>query len=108
MIPIEVIVAASLRLCLTALVIYKLLRWGHMLIKIERFGLGIIGGSAFMTVPVILDAHKEGTPFDTWSGTLFTFGVALYLAGRLSRHIRHERANNALVAQHEARIAARR
>jgi hypothetical protein len=108
MIPIEVIIAALLRLILTALVIYKLMRWGHMLIPVERFGLGIIGGSAFMTVPVILDAKRYGTPFDTWAGVLFTLGVTLYLAGRLSRHIRHERANDAMVAQHEARIAGRR
>lgn len=108
MIPIEIIIAAALRLCLTILVIYKLMRWGHMLITIERVGLGIMGGSAFMTVPVILDAKRYGTPFDTWAGVLFTLGVTLYLAGRLSRHIRHERANDAMVMQHETGMARRR
>lgn len=108
MIPAEIIIAATLRLLLTVLVIYKLMRWGHMLIQIERFGLGIIGGSAFMTVPVILDAKRYGTPFDTWAGVLFTLGVTVYLIGRLSRHIRHERANDAMAARHEARMAGRR
>ena len=85
--------AALLRFVLVALVAYKVARWGYMLNCVERYGLGIIGGSAFLTIPVILDAHGEGTPFDTWSGVLLSLGIILYLGGRLSRHIRHEHNN---------------
>lgn len=87
------IFSATLRFFLTVLVAYKLARWAQMLNLTERFGLGLIGGSAFMTIPVILDRYKEGTPFDVWAGLIFTMGVTLYLLGRLSRHIRHERRN---------------
>jgi len=87
------ILAASLRFMLVALVAYKVVRWGYMLNQIERFGLGIMGGSAFLTIPVILDSHSEGTPFDTWAGVLLSFGIILYLGGRISRHVRHEHNN---------------
>lgn len=93
------LLSALLRLTLTVLVTYKLARWGHMLNQVERAGLGFIGGSAFMTIPVILDRYREGTPFDVWAGMLFTLGVTLYLLGRLSRHIRHERRNAEAVEQ---------
>ena len=93
------IFSAFLRFLLTLLVTYKLARWGHMLNQTERCGLGLIGGSSFMTIPVILDRYKDGTPFDVWAGLLFTLGVTLYLLGRLSRHVRHEKRNLDAVEQ---------
>jgi hypothetical protein len=97
-----IIASAALRLSLTALITYKLIWWGHMLNQIERCGLGLMGGSGFLTVAVIADAHKEGTPFDVWAGLLFTAGVGIYLIGRLSRHIRHEKRNAEMAAQGKA------
>lgn len=100
-----IIMSAVLRLVLTALITYKLLFWAHMLNQCERIGLGMMGGSGFLTIPVILDAHKEGTPFDTWAGMLFTIGVITYLCGRLSRHIRHQRQNAAALEQARGHFA---
>lgn len=100
-----IIFSAAMRFLLTLLVTYKLARWGHMLNQIERCGLGLIGGSAFMTIPVILDRYKEGTPFDVWAGLIFTMGVTLYLLGRLSRHVRHERRNLQTIDQARAHFA---
>ncbi len=102
-----VIFSAFLRCVLTTLVIYKLLWWGHMLNHLERIGLGLVGGSAFMTIPVILDAHRDGTPFDVWAGIVFTVGGIAYLLGSLSRHIKHERRNNEALEQARAHFTGR-
>lgn len=99
--------SAFLRCVLTMLVVYKLLWWGHMLNHLERIGLGLVGGSAFMTIPVILDAHKDGTPFDVWAGIVFTVGVIMYLIGRLSRHIKHEKRNAEALKQARGHFAGK-
>lgn len=102
-----ILFSAFLRFSLTALVVYKLGWWGHMLNQMERVGLGLMGGSAFMTIPVILDTHKDGTPFDVWAGILFTLGVITYLMGRLSRHIKHEKRNGDAIKQARAHFAGK-
>jgi len=93
------ILAALLRFTMVAFIAYKVVRWGYMLNYVERVGLGIMGGSAFLTIPVILDGGAEGTPFDNWAGVLMSVGILLYLGGRMSRHIQHEARNDAAVSK---------
>jgi hypothetical protein len=88
-----VILNSLLRVTLTALLAFKLIYFGDMLNRIERLGMGMMGGASFLTVALIIDVHKEGTPFDGWATTLLTLGAIIYFGGRLSRHRRHRRAN---------------
>lgn len=101
------ILSAVFRALLFSVVTYKLIFWQQMLNRLEAFGLGLIGGSSFLTIPVILDVHKEGTPFDGWAGILLSAGMSSYLIGRLTRHIRHQRRNREAVEQSRARLEAR-
>lgn len=88
---------AILRLAVTIILTIKLARYADMLIKLERLGIGIMGGTSFLTVPVIVNGGS-GTPFDGWASTLFTLGALIYFSGRMSRHARH-RVNNARMKQ---------
>lgn len=72
---------------------YKLVAFRPQLNSWERFGMGLAGGSAFLTIPAVWDL--PGNPFDKWSTTLFSAGILIYFIGRMSRHMRHAR-NNAL------------
>jgi len=59
----------------------------------ERFGIGVAGGCALMTVPVALEGPAG--PFAEWAGALFAFGILVYFVGRVRRKIKHETANKA-------------
>ena len=91
------------RAALTALMAYILIAFGHSLTRMERFGMGITGGSSFLTIALIADVRKIGTPFDGWSPSLLTLGVIVFVTGRLLRFRKHQRNNAAAVeaaAQH--------
>lgn len=62
----------------------ELYNWG------ERAGLGIAGGPALLTVPVL--AEGPVSPFSEWAGALFAGGVFIYFCGRLHRQIIQHRA----------------
>ena len=93
------------RVFITAILAYKLVAFRDQLKPVERWGMGIAGGSAFLTIPAIWDL--PGNPFDKWATTLFSFGIMLYFIGRMTRHFRHARnntlANKAAARHFEAR-----
>jgi hypothetical protein len=97
---------AAGRVLVSMLIAYKLIRFHDMLNPAERFGLGICGGTVFLTIPVVFASGNYRTPFDDWASMLFTFGFLIYLASRTTRHVRHQR-NNDLAAK-AARLHAER
>lgn len=94
-----VLVSAALRLLLTVVLTRMLMRLGHILNWRERFGAGVMGGTGFLTVPVILDLHNHGTPFDTWAGFAFSLGAVIFFWGFIDRKLGHERRNEEAVKQ---------
>lgn len=94
------------RLLLTALVVYKLAQFRDHMIGMERVGLGMMGGGSFLTIPIILDRYNN--PFNGWATSLLTIGAVIFLAGRTWRDRRHAKANEAMIRQYEARMAARK
>lgn len=81
------------RLAVAVILIYKLLFFRDNFNHLERAGLSFGAGTALLTIPVIFDINKIGTPMDGWAGALFTFAMFLYFLGRLRRLIRHAAAN---------------
>lgn len=79
------------RLAVVGIVLVKLVWFFEDYHWDERFGLGVAGGCALMTVPVLLTGPAN--PFSEWAGALFAFGVLVYFAGRLRRQINHARRN---------------
>jgi len=99
--------SAALRLLLTIVLTRMLMRLGHVLNFREKLGAGVMGGTGFMTIPVILDHHNHGTPFDTWAGLLFSLGAVIFFWGFIDRKLGHERRNEEAVRQAKAWHAGR-
>lgn len=91
----------SARLIVVAVCVIKLTRFYHLYRTGERVGLGIAGGCALMTLPVLWEGPTS--PFAEWAGAFFAGGVALYFLGRLQRQLRHERANDEMARLYEER-----
>lgn len=84
------------RLFIAFTVSYALIRFSRELVVIERMALGLAGGSAFMTLaPIYGSVERIQTPFDQWSGLLFSLSVAALIAFRLFRAVKHEWRNEA-------------
>lgn len=79
------------RLGVVLIVIVKLWRFYDHYKPEERFGLGVLGGCALMTIGVLMEGPTS--PFSEWAGALFAFGVLIYLGGRVRRQVRHDAAN---------------
>lgn len=77
---------ATLRIALAILLSFKLYHYYDRFNLAERVGMGIMGGTTFLTIAPVLDTGHAGTPFDGWAGTLFTAGALCYFMGRMSRH----------------------
>lgn len=101
------ILSATLRLTLVFLLYRLVTRFRHILSRKEKFGAGFMGGSGFLTVWVILDFHRSGTPFDTWAGFFFSFGAVLFFWGFIERKIGHEGRNEVAVEQARRHLAER-
>ncbi len=86
-----------IRIVLTLIVIVKVTRFATTLNRVERFGLGMMGGCGLLTVNVIWE--RQQSPYDGWAGTLFSFGAILFLFGRTLRDWKHQRANDRMAAQ---------
>lgn len=86
----------ALRIALTVFAVHYLDRYFDVLNRVERMGLGLMGGSTFLTIPVVLDTYfgNRGTPFDLWASTIQTLGFVLYLYGRETRLNIHAKAND--------------
>ena len=93
------------RLGIMLIVVYKLTRYRHRFICPERVGLSLAGGAGFLTIPVIWTAAE--TPFEGWASAIFALGVFIYLCGRMSRTLKHERANKQAVEQARAHFAGK-
>lgn len=94
------VLTSLFRVILMMILAYKLVAFRDQLKPVERLGMGLTAGSAFLTIPAVWDL--PGNPFDKWATALFSFGVMLYFIGRMSRHRRHAR-NNALANEAAAR-----
>lgn len=85
------ILNATLRLALTALVIYKLAQFRYTMNVWERFGLGLMGGGSFLTIGIIVEGPRS--PFDGWAVTVLSLGMVMWLGGRTWRDMKHQKAN---------------
>lgn len=93
------------RVALTIIVVIKVTRFRETMNVMERTGLGFVGGTSFLTIPVIWE--REGNPFELWAATILTFGVLMFIVGRTIRDRRHARANAAANAQAAAYLHGR-
>lgn len=99
--------SAMMRVGVSALMAWVLIRIGHLLNVVERIGLGLIGGSCLMTAVVIYADQRYSTPFDTWAGFLLGAGMVLFFTGFVSRKLKHERNNTATIMRATAHLQAR-
>lgn len=102
-----VLFSAAFRAMLIVLLYRLVTRFRHILTFKERVGAGGMGGSGFMTIAVILDVHKQGTPYDTWAGLLFSASAVVFFWGFILRKIGHERRNEQAVDQARAHLTGR-
>lgn len=102
-----VIFSALLRLMLIVLLYRLVTRYRDILSHRERYGAGFMGGSACMTLWVILDVSRSGTPFDVWAGAFFSFGATLFFWGFIERKAGHERRNERAKQEAHTYLAAR-
>ena len=86
-------ISAVFRIAVVGFAIVLITRLNHILTWRERTGAGVIGGSGFLTIAVILDVGREGTPFDTVAGLMLSLGLALFFWGFMDRKLGHERRN---------------
>lgn len=93
------------RVGIMVIVAIKLTVWHHCFNLLERVGLGLAGGAAFLTIPTLW--HWQDNPFEGWANAAFSWGVFLYLCGRMRRHYVHRR-NNTLQQHIVHEIAERR
>jgi hypothetical protein len=100
-------VSATLRVLLILIIVRLITRLERVLSWREKTGAGIMGGSGFLTLAVILDVHKEGTPFDVWAGLLFSLGASLFFWGFMDRKLGHERRNDEAKEQARLHLAGR-
>lgn len=101
------LLSAALRLLLTIVLARMLMRLGDILNWRERLGAGVMGGSGFLTIAVILDRYRGGTPFDVWAGLLFSLGAVVFFWGFIDRKLGHERRNAEAVRQAKRHLAGR-
>ena len=80
------------RVAILLLAVIAITKYRHMFIRLERIGLGLMGGPGFMTINVIWE--RENSPFDGWAAALYTLGAVLFLTGMLWRKGRHDRNNH--------------
>jgi uncharacterized membrane protein YesL len=99
------IIHSILRLALMALSIGAITKYRNMFILLERIGLSMMGGCAFLTIDVIW--MREDSPFDGWATSMFTLGGVLFLTGLLYRKNKHQLANERQVRQSRAYLKAR-
>ncbi|MEO7467814.1 MAG: hypothetical protein ABIV36_12425 [Sphingobium limneticum] len=85
------------RVAITLILVWKLIRFQGLFNAWERTGMSIAAGCSLLTVTVIWQGQRS--PFDGWATTLFSIGVLLYFIGRMTRHWRHERANQMQLKQ---------
>jgi len=76
------------RLLLTGVVVVKVTRFRDTMNIVERTGLGLVGGTSFLTIPAIWEPRE--TPFEGWPATILTYGVLMFIAGRTWRDHQHE------------------
>lgn len=94
------------RACIVLVVVVKLAGFWNTYRLGQRIGLGLIGGCALMTIPVILDG--PASPFAEWAGAVFSFGVLAYAGGGLLRNLKHSRANQQQIAHAKAHLGGRK
>lgn len=88
----------AVSIILTLSVSWALVRFGEAMNELERLGLGLIGGSSFMTLAPIYGAvYRIDTPFDQWSGVILKVGCIVFAVARTVRIYRHELRNDAQI-----------
>lgn len=98
----------AVSIILTMMVSWALVRFGEGMIEVERLGLGLIGGSSFMTLaPIYGSVYQIETPFDQWSGILLRVGCLIFAIGRVVRIYRHQLRNQAQVDAARAHLRER-
>lgn len=93
------------RLGVALIVVIKLTRFYDHYKRGERLGLGIAGGCALMTIPVIWEGPTS--PFAGWAGAMFAVGVLIYFVGRLRRQFVHSQNNLAMVRTAQSHMEGR-
>lgn len=85
-----------LRFVLTCQIAGILVQYHDALNRVERGGLGLVGGSSFLTIPVVIDINRSGTPFDLWASCLMSLGCVMFILGRGMRLRKHASANDVM------------
>lgn len=103
------IISAVLRAVLVGITVFMLTHpdLADVLNRRERTGAGITGGCGFLTIPVIMDVNKAGTPFDVVAGMAMSVGVIVFLWGFIDRKLGHARRNKAAVKAASEHLASR-
>jgi len=83
------ILALLLRVILFVIATGLLIWFRDVFNRGQRCGLGLVGGSSILTLAVIADFHKTGTPFDDWGGALLSLGMILFFGFTMQRYYGH-------------------
>jgi hypothetical protein len=90
------------RIVLTALSFGVVHYYPNSLNATQRYGLSLLGGSSFLTAPVVYASYYgHQSPFDYWAPAAMTFGMITFLWGSYVRLRKHQRANDLQVAYWE-------
>lgn len=100
-----------LSILLSVMIGFSVVWFEHWLTKVERIGMGIMGGSALLRVPGIYFASQGvATPYDGWASCLFMVGAVVFFSGWMYRKRVHDLANGRAVkiaAEYDRRKRAR-
>jgi len=103
-----IVLNCVLRTMLTVMMALCVVWFSDWLTKLERLGMGVMGGCGLLTVPVIYTTFQGTTsPYDGWASLLFTLGAVLFFMGWMQRKRAHMR-NNAMTVKEAIADRARR
>lgn len=100
------IASALLGLVVAGLLSWKLLAFPDQFHFVERFGMGLVGGTMILRIAPVLSSPDQ-TPFSDWATAIMSLGLVLMHGGRLRRLIRHAARNQRAVDAAKAHLAAR-
>lgn len=102
-----IVINCTLRFALTLMMVLAIVKFEHWWSLGERYGMAMIGSAIFLTIPVIIVAGKEDTPFDDWASSLTALGMVVFFFFMLRRKWHHDLANMRSVKAAEAHLKSR-
>jgi len=97
-----------LRAVLSIMMALCIVWFDSWLSRAERLGIGIMGGTGLMTVPVIyMTAKHIPSPYDGWASLLFTVGAIVFFSGWMHRKRTHDLANDRAAREAHSYLSSR-